>query len=77
MRNILNENGKQKNIRRIKKIIEREKPFVDIKPYSHNIISLTLMQISKEFSFKEANKCIKDFNLESLGWKRKNGKTKN
>ena len=67
----------KKTLEELKKIIEREKPFVDIKPYSHNIISLTLMQISKEFSFKEANKCIKDFNLESLGWKKENGKTKN
>ena len=66
----------KKTLQELKKVIEREKPFVDIKPYSHNIISLTLMQISKEFSSKEANKCIKDFNLESLGWKKENARSK-
>ncbi len=49
--------------------IEREAPFVGIKPYSHNIIGLTLNQIAGEFDSAEANRAIRDFGLEELGWR--------
>lgn len=51
-----------------RKGIKKEVPYVDIKPYSHNIISLSLGAIAKEFGQAEANKAIVDFDLESLGW---------
>ena len=49
--------------------IEREAPFVGIKPYSHNIIGLTLNGIAGEFGVTEANRAIRDFGLEELGWR--------
>lgn len=48
--------------------IEQEVEFVDIKPYSHNIISCILRIISKEFGYNKANEAIDEFNLTSLGW---------
>jgi len=48
--------------------IKKEVPYVDIKPYSHNIISLALGAIHENFGIKESNKAIKDFKLEDLGW---------
>jgi len=40
-------------------------------PYSHNIISLSLMAIASRFGRTEANKAIEDFNLENLGWRKR------
>lgn len=51
--------------------IEKEVEFVNVKPYSHNIISLILQTISKEFGYNEANEAIDKFELTSLGWKHK------
>jgi hypothetical protein len=48
--------------------IKNEVPFIGLKPYSHNIISLSLMAISKKWGKKEANKAIKKFGLDKLGW---------
>ena len=48
--------------------IEREVEFVDVKPYSHNIISLNLHTICKEFGYNKANEAIDKFGLISLGW---------
>jgi hypothetical protein len=45
-----------------------ERKFVDIKPYSHNIISLRLKIVSDKLGQAEANKLIKICNLEELGW---------
>ena len=50
-------------------IIKKEEPYIDIKPYSHNIISITLMKINKDFGKKYANIAIKKYNLENKGWK--------
>jgi len=41
---------------------------VDIKTYSHNIVTIALRQIAKEFGDAEANQAITDFKLERLGW---------
>ena len=41
---------------------------VDVKSHSHNIISLTLQKIAREFGDDEANKAVTDFGLERLGW---------
>ena len=53
--------------------IEREVPFVDIKSYSHNIISLCLSQIAHGYSDTDANQAIEDFGLEELGWHKQPG----
>ena len=62
--------AKKKTLQELKEIIEREKDFIGIKPYSHNIISLVLLQISKEYNRDEANKCIDEFELARHGWKK-------
>lgn len=49
-------------------IIEKEVDWVDIKPYSHNIISLALGSLAKEVGNDAANDLIDAFNLEDLGW---------
>ena len=48
--------------------IEKEVPYIDIKPFSHNLIGLSLRQISNEFGQDRANEAIKHFDLEELGW---------
>ena len=50
--------------------IEKEVEFVDVKPYSHNIISLILRTISKEFGYNEANEAIDEFKLDEIGWQK-------
>ena len=53
---------------RCRKAIQQEVPFVDVKPYSHNIISLVLSKIARTWGQASANKTIRDFDLKSLGW---------
>ncbi len=36
--------------------------------YSHNIVSITLSIIAKEFGRDAANEAIEDFDLEAKGW---------
>lgn len=48
--------------------IQREVPFVDKKPYSHNIISLLLKSIDVHYGRAEAIKAMKDFKLKKKGW---------
>jgi hypothetical protein len=61
---------KKKTLQELKEIIRIERDFIGIKPYSHNIIGLVLLQISEEYSRKEANKCIDEFELQRYGWKK-------
>lgn len=58
----------EKNLKELRKQIFNERKWVDIKPYSHNIISLCLQMISNKYGKDEANKTIKDFDLNELGW---------
>ena len=51
--------------------IEDEVDYVDVKPYSHTLISLALGAIGKNWGRLEANKAITDFGLDDLGWKKK------
>ena len=51
-----------------RRAIAREVPYVDRKPYSHNIISLVLNKIARTFSQAQANRAIRDFRLTELGW---------
>ena len=48
--------------------IEDQAPYVDVKPYSHNIIGILLSQLASSFGEAEANKAIRDFGLEGKGW---------
>ncbi len=64
----------KKTLEEYRNEIKRERKFVDVKPYSHNIISITLKIISEGFGVKEANKAIDDFNLEDLGWEKRGEK---
>jgi len=57
-----------KTLEELRAEIEHEAQYVDIKPYSHNIIALLLGQIAKEHGQTEANKAIVDFELDDMGW---------
>ena len=52
----------------LKNTILIEKASVDIKLYSHNIISCTLRIIDDEFGKAIANDVIVSMGLEELGW---------
>jgi len=60
-----------KSLRALRTRIQEQVPFVDVKPYSHNIIGLLLSQIAKKYGDTEANQAIEDFQLEGLGWRKK------
>ncbi len=51
--------------------IKDEIEFLDIKEHSHHVISLELHMIADEFNDAEANRAIRDFGLNGLGWKEK------
>ena len=48
--------------------ILHEIPYIDIKTFSHNIISLELRLVSEQFGQDVANQLIKDFGLDTKGW---------
>lgn len=48
--------------------IDAEIDYVDIKPYSHNIIGFNLSKAAKRFGNDVANDIIEEFELEKLGW---------
>eukprot|EP01050_Picozoa_sp_SAG11_P032899 SAG11_NODE_10915_length_796_cov_32.292683_1_plen_69_part_00 len=48
--------------------IKKEISYIDIKSYSHNIISLTLNIMSEEFGQEKANETIVELGLDKLGW---------
>ena len=48
--------------------ILNEIPYLDIKPYSHNIISLTLQMIEDDYGVEVVRGIIKDFKLDEKGW---------
>lgn len=47
---------------------------IDIKPYSHNIVSIVLLGVASKIGTDYANQLIDDYNLEELGWKKVDGK---
>jgi hypothetical protein len=49
-------------------VIRDQVIFVDVKPYSHNIISIALKAISEQHGDAAANRVIRDMDLERLGW---------
>ena len=54
----------------LKQRIMDEEGYVDIKPYSHNIIGLLLRQISEKYGKEEANKAIDECKLRKHGWRK-------
>jgi len=59
----------EKTLKELRKQILNERDWVDIKPYSHNIISICLQILSEDYGQDEANKVIRDFDLTELGWR--------
>jgi hypothetical protein len=55
----------KRSLKEWRDIIKREAPGVDIKPYSHNIISIALQAIASQWSPELANQAIDDFKLET------------
>jgi len=54
--------------------IEKELEFLDLKPYSGQIISCRLRMVADKCGNEEANKLIDELGLELLGWKKVKGK---
>ncbi len=48
--------------------IEDEIPYIDIKKYSHNIITLYLQAIDNNYGTDKANEVIKELKLNTMGW---------
>ena len=62
----------EKTLNDLRNEIQEYVETIHIKPYSSNLISLTLRTIDKEFGVDEASKTIDIFNLENLGYRKKN-----
>ncbi len=54
----------------IQKKIAEEVPYIDIKPYSHNIISCYLKSIMDDFGIDVFNETLEKFDLEEKGWRK-------
>ena len=57
--------------------IESEIPYIDIKPYSKNLIEIRLRAVANRYGITAANKLIDDLGLESYGWKKEKVKKEN
>ena len=65
--------GKANKKRELTNRIRREVQWIGIKPYSHNIIGITLQQIDKEFGRDHAISVMKRYKLDQKGWAIPNG----
>ena len=63
----MNNNQKPK-LEDLKKNIKKEIPFVDVKPFSHNIISMTLSMIEENYGEAAAVQTMSELRLDKLGW---------
>ena len=63
-----------KTLKELRNEIKEYVETIHIKPYSSNLISMTLQKIDKEFGIDEASKTIEIFNLETLGYRKKQWK---
>ena len=57
-----------KRLKELRDRIKKEAPFIGIKPFSHNIVGLSLQEIAKKFSVKDANRAVRDFKLNAKGF---------
>ena len=55
-------------IKKLRDSIREEVEYINLKPYSHNIISICLSMIAKQYGQDSANKAIRDFELDKKGW---------
>ena len=60
--------GKKVSLLQQRKTIKQEIRYVDRKPYSHNIISLTLQCVVRDHGTESANQLIEELHLDELGW---------
>ena len=58
----------KKELDRLEREIYKESAWVDIKRYSHNIISLMLARIMDRYGKHVSNRIIKEYELDALGW---------
>ena len=58
------------SLQELRSTISADVAGVGRKPYSHNLISLTLASINADYGVEAANEAIEDHNLEELGWKK-------
>ena len=57
-----------KTLEDLRQEIKQEVPYIDKRPYSHNIVGLLLSQIAKEHGVAEANRAIRNLGLKRKGW---------
>ena len=60
----------KKTVKEWRADIKKEVPYINIKPFSHNIVGICLGAIAKEYGKEQADKAIDDFQLEQLGWRK-------
>ena len=60
----------KKTLRELRDQIREYVKTIDIKPYSSNLISMTLQKIDKEHGREKASETIDLLSLESLGYKK-------
>ena len=65
---------KKKTLSEWEQVIDDNVDYVDIKPYSHNIICIALNGIAGRFGIDKANEMIDKYGLEELGWVKQNPK---
>jgi len=63
----MNKEQEEKYIKLFNKI-SNEVPYIDIKQYSHNIISMCLEQIYKEIGIDKLKEVVKIQGLDKKGW---------
>ena len=61
-------NSEKPKLEDLKKNIKKEIPFVDVKPFSHNIISMTLSMIEETYGEDVAIQTMSELRLDKLGW---------
>ena len=61
-------NSEKPKLEDLKKNIKKEIPFVDVKPFSHNIINMTLSKIEETYGEDVAIQTMSELRLDKLGW---------
>ena len=51
-------------------MIKNEAPYIDKKPYSHNLVGLALRELNRKCGYddKKIRKIVKDNGLDKVGW---------